>query len=171
MAKRIKERKQISPYLLVILSFMVVILVGSFLLVTPICQTSGKWAFNYVSEDGLVKITYLDCLFTAVSATCVTGLCTFSEGIGNALTFYGQLVVLLMIQIGGLGFITVLTFIITIFKRKLQFKDRVMLSQALNTTNFADIVLFVRRIIIISFICETIGFEPSFLLVGSEPVV
>ena len=158
MAKRIKERKQISPYLLVILSFMVVILVGSFLLVTPICQTSGKWAFNYVSEDGLVKITYLDCLFTAVSATCVTGLCTFSEGIGNALTFYGQLVVLLMIQIGGLGFITVLTFIITIFKRKLQFKDRVMLSQALNTTNFADIVLFVRRIIIISFICETIGF-------------
>ena len=156
MAK--SQRKQISPYLLVILSFILVILVGSFLLVTPFCQRSGQWAFNYVSEDGAVKITYLDCLFTAVSATCVTGLCTFSEGIGNALTFSGQLVVLILIQIGGLGFITVLTFVVTLFKSKLQFKDRFFLSQALNATNFADVVLFVRRIIIISFICEFFGF-------------
>ena len=156
MAK--SQRKQISPYLLVILSFILVILVGSFLLVMPFCQTSGQWAFNYVSEDGAIRITYLDCLFTAVSATCVTGLCTFTEGIGNALTFYGQLVVLILIQIGGLGFITVLTFVVTLFKSKLQFKDRFFLSQALNATNFADVVLFVRRIIIISFSFELIGF-------------
>ncbi len=156
MAKATK--KQISPYLLVILSFIIVILVGSLLLATPLAQTSGKWALNYVSEDGQVRITYLDCLFTAVSATCVTGLCTFTQGIGGALTFFGQLVVLLMIQIGGLGFITVLTFIVTLFRSKLQFKDRVFLSQALNATNFADVVTFVRRIIIISIVFESFGF-------------
>ena len=152
------QKKQISPYLLVILSFIVVILVGSFLLTTPFAQASGQWAFNYTSEDGSITITYLDCLFTAVSATCVTGLCTFAEGIGNALSFTGQLIVLILIQIGGLGFITVLTFVVTLFKSKLQFKNRVFLSQALNATNFADVVIFVRRIIIISFICEFTGF-------------
>lgn len=152
------QKRQLSPYLLVILSFIVVILVGSFLLVTPFAQTSGKWAFNYVSEDGTTRITYLDCFFTAVSATCVTGLCTFTQGIGGALTFTGQLIVLVLIQIGGLGFITVLTFVVTLFKSKLQFKNRVFLSQALNATNFADVVIFVRRIIIISTICEFIGF-------------
>ena len=152
------HKRQLSPYLLVILSFLIVIVIGSFLLVSPFAQTSGKWAFNYVSDDGLTKITYLDCLFTSISATCVTGLCTFQQGIGGALTFSGQLIVLILIQIGGLGFITFLTFIVTLIKSKLQFKDRVFLSQAINATNFADVVRFVRRIIVISFVCELLGF-------------
>lgn len=155
--EKIKKKTSISPYLLVILSFVVVILVGSFLLVTPFAQASGKWAFNYIADDG-TRITYLDCLFTAVSATCVTGLCTFYSGIGGALSFAGQLIVLIMIQIGGLGFITVLTFIVTLFKSKLQFKNRFFLSQALNATNFADVILFVRKIIVISFVVELFGF-------------
>ena len=58
---------------------------------------------------------YLNSLFLATSATCVTGLNSFTNGIGDELTFVGQLFVLLMIQIGGLGFITLLTFIITLF--------------------------------------------------------
>ena len=155
--ENIHKKASISPYLLVILSFVVVILIGSFILVTPIAQASGKWAFNYIADDG-TRITYLDCLFTAVSATCVTGLCTFYSGIGEALSFVGQLVVLIMIQIGGLGFITVLTFIVTLFRSKLQFKNRYFLSQALNATNFADVTLFVRRIIVISLVAEILGF-------------
>ena len=155
--EKIRKKASISPYLLVILSFLVVIIVGSFLLVTPFAQANGKWAFNTIADDG-TRVTYLDCLFTAVSATCVTGLCTFHSGIGNTLSFTGQLIVLVMIQIGGLGFITVLTFIFTLFRRKLQFKNRFFLSQALNATNFADVIIFVRRIIIISFVAETIGF-------------
>ena len=168
------KKRSLNPYLLVIASFLIVIIVGSFLLVMPFSQTSGQWAFNYVSDDGLIQITYLDCFFTAVSATCVTGLCTFKEGIGNALTTTGQLIVLIMIQIGGLGFVTVLTFIVTLFKSKLQFKDRVFLSQALNATNFADVVLFVRRIIIISFVFETFGFlvglPVAFTLYPENPI-
>lgn len=156
--KKIQKKHSLNPYLLVILSFIIVILIGSILLAMPFAQKSGEFGFNYTSPDGSVNITYIDCLFTAVSATCVTGLCTFTEGIGGALTKSGQAIVLIMIQIGGLGFITLLTFVVTLFKSKLQFKNRVFLSQALNATNFSTVVKFVRRIIVISFIFELIGF-------------
>ena len=142
------RKKGLNPYFLVILSFIVVILIGSLLLVMPWAQKSGQWAFNH----------YIDCFFTAVSATCVTGLCSYGGGLAGTFTIGGQIVVLVMIQVGGLGFITILTFLITIFKSKLNFKNRYLLSQAVNSTNFADVVRFVRKIITISFIIETIGF-------------
>ena len=137
--------KKINPYVLVILSFVIVIFVGSVLLMMPFSQASGKWG------------NYMDALFQAVSATCVTGLCTYANGIGNELTFFGQFIMLLMIQIGGLGFVTVLTFFITLFKTKLEFKDRYLISQMVGSTSFADVIKFVRKIIIISLTAETIG--------------
>jgi len=144
-AKPRKKLWQMNPYVLVILSFVVVIFIGSILLVMPFSQTSGKWG------------NYMDALFSAVSATCVTGLCTYADGIGQHLTFFGQLVMLIMIQIGGLGFVTVLTFFITLFRSKLQFRDRYLISQMVGSTNFADVVKFVRKLILISFIVETLG--------------
>ena len=135
-----------------------IILIGSILLAMPFSRTDGKFGFN----------NYLDSLFLATSATCVTGLNSYANGIGDELTFIGQLVVLLMIQIGGLGFITVLTFIITLFSKKLQFKDRLFISMMVNSEDFADVVFFVRKIILISFSFETIGFLlglPVFLTV------
>ncbi len=143
-----KPRKkiwQLNPYVLVILSFIIVILIGSVLLIMPFSQRSGHWG------------NYMDALFSAVSATCVTGLCPYVEGIGNQLTLFGQIVMLLMIQIGGLGFVTVLTFFITLFSGKLQFRNRYLLSQMVGSTNFADVVRFVRRLILISIIFETAG--------------
>lgn len=140
------KKHSINPYVLVILSFVAVILLGTGLLCLPFSHTNGQWG-NFIDE-----------IFTATSATCVTGLCTYATGIGNELTFFGQLVVLMMIQIGGLGFVTVLTFIVTLFKSKLQFKNRYLLSQMVGSTNFADVVKFVRKLILISFSCEAIGF-------------
>ena len=140
-----KSRK-LNPSVLVILSFLFVIAVGSFLLILPFAQTSGKWG------------NYMDALFISVSATCVTGLCTYANGIGNTLTFFGQLVVLILIQIGGLGFVTVLTFFITLIRRKLEFRNRYFISQMVGSTNFADVVKFVRKIIIISAAAEITGF-------------
>ncbi len=140
-----KKIWQLNPYVLVILSFVVVILLGSVLLIMPFSRTAGDWG------------NYMDALFTAVSATCVTGLCTYANGIGNELTFFGQLVVLLMIEIGGLGFVTVLTFFITLFASKLQFRNRYLLSQMVGSTSFADVVKFVRKLIIISVIVVTFG--------------
>ncbi|MCQ2790116.1 MAG: hypothetical protein MJ229_07045, partial [bacterium] len=94
----------------------------------------------------------------AVSATCVTGITTYKNGVLGSLNFAGQLVTIILIQIGGLGFITILTFIVTIFKSRLEFRNRYVLAQMVNSTNFADVVKFVRKIILISLICEIMGF-------------
>ena len=160
-SERKTRAKQVSPYLLVILSFVGVILLGSFLLTLPFAHQDGNWG------------NYMDALFHATSATCVTGLSTYSNGIGNELTLFGQIVMLVMIQIGGLGFITILTFFVSLIQKKLQFKDRYLLAQAVNSTSIADVGKFVRRVIIIVITAETLGFGlglPVFLNVPGYTV-
>ena len=155
------NKKGLNPYLLVILSFILIIFLGAVLLMMPFSRTANNFG------------NFLDCLFLATSATCVTGLNSFAQGIGQELTFPGQLVVLIMIQIGGLGFITVLTFLITLFYRKLQFKDRLLISIMVNSEDAAEVVRFVRRIIVISASFEILGFLlglPVFLNAFSNDV-
>ena len=125
------------------------------MLCMPWANKYNTWIWNY-SVDGH-SVTFLDCLFVAVSATCVTGLTTFPQAIVDTLTFGGQLTLLAMIQIGGLGFITISTFLITLFRSKLEFRNRYFISQMVNSTSFADVVKFVRKIIVISFSFEIIG--------------
>ena len=146
MSRERHRTKPISPYFLVILSFIGVIFFGSFLLTLPFAHSDGNWG------------DYMDALFHATSATCVTGLSTYAKGIGNELTLFGQIVLLFMIQIGGLGFITILTFFVSLIQKKLQFKDRYMLAQAVNSNNIADVGKFVRRVIVIVLVGETFGF-------------
>ena len=160
-SERKTKTKQISPYLLVILSFVGVIFLGSFLLSLPFAHKDGNWG------------NYMDALFHATSATCVTGLSTYSLGIGGELTLFGQIVMLIMIQIGGLGFITILTFFVSLIQKKIQFKDRYMLAQAVNSTSIADVGKFVRRVIVIVATAETVGFAlglPVFLNVPGYSV-
>ena len=140
------NKKRLNPYLLVILSFLVIIALGSVLLMFPFSRRANNFG------------NYLDCLFLATSATCVTGLNSFSNGINMELTFVGQLILMLLIQIGGLGFITFLTFVITLFSGKLQFKDRLFLSAMVNSDDMVEVVGFVRKIILISFSFEFLGF-------------
>lgn len=146
MNKQNKNRKQASPYLIVILSFVGVILLGSLLLTFPFSHKDGQWG------------QYMDSIFIATSATCVTGLSTYANGIGGELTLIGQIIVLVMIQIGGLGFVTIFTFFISLFARKLQFKDRLFLSQAVNSNTIAGVSKFVKRVITIVLFSEIIGF-------------
>ena len=141
-----RKTKQTSPYLLVILSFVGVILFGAFLLCLPFAHKSGQWG------------VFIDAIFHATSATCVTGLSTYATGIGNELTLFGQIVLLLMIQIGGLGFITILTFFASLVQKRMQFKDRYMLAQAVNSNSIADVGKFVKRVIIIVSSAELFGF-------------
>ena len=140
------QKKTLNPYLLVILSFVVIIFVGGVLLMMPFARNKGNFG------------SFVDSLFLATSATCVTGLNSFKQGIGDELTLAGQIIVAALIQIGGLGFITLLTFFVTLFSRKLQFKDRLLLSVMVNSEDAAEVVSFVRKIIFISFSFETLGF-------------
>lgn len=142
----LKRKFHFSPFLLVVLSFLFVILLGTFLLCLPVANKDNNWG------------SFIDALFTATSATCVTGLVTYTKGVADQLTFFGQLVVLICIQIGGLGFITIFAFIITLFKKKLAFKNRYTLMQAVSADNMFQVKSFVRKIILISFVFELIGF-------------
>ena len=157
----LNKKQKISPYLLVILSFIGVILVGSFLLCLPFAHTNGEWG-NYVES-----------LYTATSATCVTGFDLYNGGIASELTFFGQLIILILIQIGGLGFITVLMYFITLFKRKLSFRDRAYISQAVSSTNIADVAIFVKKIFYVTIVIELLGMclgLPIFLSVYDNPL-
>ena len=155
------KQKSVSPYLLVILSFVGVILFGAVLLTFPFSHTNNQWG------------NFTDSLFIATSATCVTGLCTYPSGIGNELTLVGQIIVLIMIQIGGLGFITIFTFIISIFQKRMQFKNRLFLSQAVNSDTVAGVGKFVNRVITIVLVVEITGFLlglPAFLSIKTMSV-
>ena len=141
-----RRAKHTSPYLLVILSFVGVIVFGAFLLCLPFAHKNGQWG------------SFIDAIFHATSATCVTGLSTYANGIGEELTLFGQIIMLLMIQVGGLGFITILTFFASLIQKRLQFKDRYMLAQAVNSNSIADVGKFVKRVIIIVGTAELAGF-------------
>ncbi|MDR0934853.1 MAG: hypothetical protein LBM03_00925 [Erysipelotrichaceae bacterium] len=143
--KEIKKPIRISPFLLVIISFLIVIFLASLILVSPIARNEGTWG------------TYIDSLFSAVTATCVTGLVSLQNGIAGEFNFIGQLVILICMQIGGLGFMTILAFTITLFRNKLKFKDRLLFSQAVGSNSMSELVIFVRKIILISLTFELIG--------------
>ena len=94
------------------LSFIPVILLGTFLLCLPISSKTGEWT------------NFIDSLFTSVSATCVTGLIVFDTF--THWTIFGQLVILAMIQIGGLGLMTIIT-MIQYFAQKINMRERKMM--------------------------------------------
>ena len=156
----IKKSKTLNPYLLLIISFMAVVLIGSFLLSMPFVFR------NNPNNEWCHVGTYMDAFFTSLSAMSLTGITTYPDGLVNTLNGAGQVIVLVLVQLGGLGIVTILTFLFSIFRRKLQFKDRLMVAQAIAFNNFSEIVRFVRRLMIITAVCETIGFAlglPVFL--------
>ena len=148
----VKKQRQLNPYLLLILSFLGLVLLGSFLLSMP-------FAFrNNPNNEWCHGGTYMDAFFTSLSAMSNTGVTTYPAGLADTLSIPGQIIVLVLVQIGGLGIVTILTFLFTLFRRNLEFKNRLMISQAIAFNNFSEIVKFVRRLMIITVVCEVIGF-------------
>lgn len=154
----LKKVKKINPPLLVLIGFFSVIILGSLLLYLP------------VSSAG-VKIKYIDALFTAVTSTCVTGLVTVPTV--STYSTFGHIVILLLIQIGGLGVITVISGFLISFNKKLGFSDRLIIQESFNLNTFSGIVKFVRKVVIGTFTVEGIGalcymtvFIPQFGLKG-----
>ncbi len=163
----VKKKFQLNPYLLLILSFLGITLLGSFLLCMPFAfrdNPNHEWC--HVGN-------YLDAFFTSLAAMSLTGITSYPDGLGNTLSAGGQVIILVLMQIGGLGIVTILTFLFSIFRRKLEFKDRLLISQAIAFTNYSEIVKFVRRMIAITAVCEIIGFGlgvPVFLHIFPDNV-
>ncbi|NCA95824.1 MAG: hypothetical protein EOM74_02465 [Methanomicrobia archaeon] len=144
---RFLKRLHISPYLLVVLSFLSLILLGSLLLWLPFSYNSGH------------SPAYIDAFFTSVSAVCVTGLSVYNN-IGATLSIFGKVILAILIQLGGLGFISIFTFLITLVGHKLNFSDRYIIKEALNYDSFKGVTKFVRSMVIISLIAEVLGTIP-----------
>lgn len=139
---------RLSPPQLIALSFAVAILLGGLLLTLPI--THG------LNEDGSRRaVNFLQALFTATSALCVTGLNVIDPA--KDFNRLGQVIIMLLIQVGGLGIITFGTSFALISRRRVNFSDRVRLAQQVSALNAGDVLSLIRNIFLYTFIIEGVG--------------
>ena len=138
-----KKKFFLSTTHIIMLSFLVVILVGSLLLSLPISSASAD------------AVPYLDALFTATTATCVTGLVTLPTV--TTWSIFGQTVILVLIQVGGLGVITIMSALMILLHKRMGIGDRLLLQDAFNLNSLSGIVRFVKRVLLGTFLVEGIG--------------
>lgn len=148
MSKIFKKVKKLhitdfSPTRIIVSSFAIIIIIGSFLLNLPIASNDG------------ISIGIINAVFTATSATCVTGLV-----IADTLTqwtLFGQLVILFLIQVGGLGIVTLATFFSVLLGRKISMKGKLLAQESISDYSFTEVVEMIKNIVLITFVIEFIG--------------
>ena len=138
-----KKKFMPSTTQIILLSFLVTILAGSGLLALPISSANGE------------AVPYPDALFMATTSTCVTGLVTLPTV--SAWSVFGQVVILLLIQIGGLGLITIMSGLMLLLNRKMGIGDRLLIQDAFNLNTMAGLTKFVKNVLVGTFVIEGIG--------------
>jgi len=139
----IQNKRTLSTTQIIMLSFLLVIFAGSLLLALPISSASGE------------SVPYLDALFTATTATCVTGLVTLPTV--TTWSLFGQVVILILIQVGGLGVITIMSALMILLHKRMGIGDRLLLQDAFNLNSLSGIVRFVMRVLLGTFLVEAVG--------------
>ncbi|AWP25855.1 MULTISPECIES: TrkH family potassium uptake protein [Paenibacillus] len=134
---------RLSPPQILVLGFAAIIFIGAALLMLPISSRTGE------------PLGFIDALFTSTSATCVTGLVVVDTG--TTFSSFGQIVIMLLIQIGGLGFMTMATLFALVLKRRISLKDRLVLQEAMNQSSMEGIVRLIRRVLLYSLVIEACG--------------
>lgn len=127
-----KRRLKMSPTKLIALIFLGIILIGTGLLMLPVASTGAPASFR-------------DALFTATSATCVTGL--VAGDTGSMWTGFGQTVIIIMIEIGGLGFMSAAALVMFLFKKKVGLRQRMVIAQALSLDDMESVVRIQKLVI------------------------
>lgn len=141
MRKLTKKKIKISPPLLISGSFLLLIFVGTLLLKLPAATT--------------VPISWTDAIFVATSATTVTGLSVFDPG--SVLTGFGEGVLLVLIQFGGIGLMAFAMAVLMMFRKKIGLQNRLYLKEAYSQYSFGGIIRLVKYILIFAFTAEGIG--------------
>lgn len=136
-------RWHLSTYQILVLGFAGLILSGVALLMTPYASQSGD------------SLRFVDALFTATSAVCVTGLVVVDTG--TYFSVFGQSVILLLIQIGGLGVMTVATLVAVLSGKKINLKERLLIQEATNQLDLAGVVRLTLYIIRATLLVELVG--------------
>lgn len=137
------NKRNFSTTQMIMLSFLIVIIIGSMLLALPVSSSSGK------------AVSYIDALFMATTSVCVTGLVTLPTV--STWSTFGQAVILVLIQIGGLGVITIMSGIMIGLHRKIGIKDRILIQDAFNLNTLEGIVRFIKKVLIGTVVVEGIG--------------
>lgn len=137
------KNKKISPIRLLSLGYFIAILIGTCLLMVP-CASKAN-----------TSTSFIDALFTATSATCVTGLIPFDTFTHWSL--FGQIVIIVLIQIGGLGFMTIITLIFMMLKKNISIYSRTILMQSAGSYNISEITKLMKRIFFGTIIFESLG--------------
>ncbi len=138
-----KSRIKLDPTQVLVLGFLALILIGSLLLELPVASSDGQAA------------PYLDSLFTATSAVCVTGLVV--RDTATEWSTFGHIVIISLIQIGGLGFMTMATVILMVMGRKIRLRDRLIIQEALNEFSLKGLVALIKKIVILTMTIEFFG--------------
>ena len=128
---------------LILLSFLIAIVAGSLLLMLPISSATGQ------------SVAYVDALFTATTAVCVTGLDTLPTV--SSWSVFGQFIILTMIQIGGLGIITIMSGLMISLHKKMGMRERVLIQDAFNLNTMSGMIRFIKKVLIGTFVVEGIG--------------
>lgn len=139
---RILNKKN-STLKIIALCYILLIFVGALILTLPVSSKSG------------ISINYLDALFTATSATCVTGLVVFDTF--SQFTLLGQLTILVLIQIGGIGFMTVASIFLMLTGKRIGLWSRGALTESINAFQVGGIIRLIRRVIRATIIFELLG--------------
>jgi len=136
-------RTHLSTTQTIMLSFLLAILAGSILLALPGSSASGQ------------AVPYIDALFTAASSICVTGLVTVPTF--STWSLFGQIIILFLIQIGGLGVVTIMSGLMIHLHRRIGIKDRMLIQDAFNLNTLSGMVKFINKVLLGTFIVEGVG--------------
>ena len=143
MKRKFKINFKLKGVQILALGFIFVILVGALILTLPISTTSGE------------RTNFLDALFTATSAVCVTGLIVVDTG--TYWNMFGQTLIMILIEIGGLGFMSFTTLIAIILGKKITLRERLILQDAMNTFNIQGLVKMVKYVLVFTVTVQFFG--------------
>lgn len=141
--KKGSQLLSIAPPKLLVLSFAVLILAGAVLLSLPFSSKSGEWT------------PFINALFTATSASCITGLVIY-----DTFTYWstaGQIIILCLIQVGALGIVTLATFFSILLRKKIGVKGLLLAQESINSFSFSEVLRLIRRIVTATLIAESAG--------------
>lgn len=140
--ENVQKRKVAQTTKITIFGFLLLILFGGFLLNLPICNAE--------------ETTFLDSLFTSTASVCVAGLSTVTAA--TQYTLLGKIVMLVLIQVGALGFIVIMSAFYMLIKRKITYKEQVMISESVGSEgNLENLRKLIKRVIKYTAIIELIG--------------
>lgn len=138
-----KLRISLTTTQTILLSFLLAIFVGSALLALPVSSADGA------------AVPYIDALFTATTSICVTGLVTVPTF--STWSLFGQIIILFLIQIGGLGVVTIMSGLMISLHRRIGIRDRMLIQDAFNLNTLSGMVKFIRKVIVGTLFIEGIG--------------